>query len=107
MGKLRKTKVVLEFDDKPKKDLQHGASASSDSNMKTKSPAPTASFMSDEKTVDVHVTSSSSAKQNVNSTKISSQASSGADVSSVGQVGNAVKDEKKRPADIVVQHKFK
>ena len=35
MGKFRKTKVVLEFDDKPKKDLQHGASASSDSNMKS------------------------------------------------------------------------
>lgn len=107
MGKLRRTKVVLEIDEKPKKDLQHGASASSDSNVKSKNPAPTAVFVSDKKTVDVHISGSSTVKQNENSTNISSQVSNGADVSSVGQGGNAIKDETKRPADILVQHKFK
>ena len=62
---------------------------------------------SDVKTVDVNAKGGSSLAQEQPTPKTEAQISHPADLSEAGKKGNAVKGEKKRAADIVVQHKFK
>jgi hypothetical protein len=108
MAKFKKTKIVVTLEDKEKKELQHGGSASKVSEVKSKGSVSTGLSASIDKTSGVNVSSSSSSiAQDASVSNIGSQVSGAVDLSKSGEKGNAVKDETRRTADIVVQHKFK
>jgi hypothetical protein len=107
MAKFKKTKIVVTLEDKEKKELQHGGSASKVSEVKSKGSVSTGLSASIDKTSGVNVSSSSSIAQDASVSNIESQVSGAVDLSKSGEKGNAVKDETRRTADIVVQHKFK
>ena len=107
MSKIKRARIVLEVDEKPKKELRHGASTSADSNIKSNRVTAKVALDSTNKDIDVSVSSGSSMGIEIKSDTIKANALDGPDTSAVGQGGKATKSKEKRTADLVVHHKFK
>jgi hypothetical protein len=106
MAKSKKNKIVLEIDANPKKELRFGASAKSGSDVKSKDLSATTTSQSNN-TGNLLVGTNTSSNNSLQPSGASGQSKDGIDIKSVTETGNATKDESKRPADILIQHKFK